>query len=144
MTNTPNTSPTPSEIKDLTRDELVSSVYWQLDTEKLPLVVSGLVRTREDALEVFRLIVALVQHEAPGVEEWLSTFNRSYQALQCWDDLALAKQVAGDDTVALDSARNFLKHLCDRKPESNELYLAYNLTEALELAWNEVHYQAQL
>lgn len=135
MEGTPNLYQDPTKIKELTRNKLAGSGYWQLDTETFTLVVSGLIRTREDALEVFRLVVALVQHECPGVEEWLSGFNEAYKTLQCWGDIKLAQEVAGDDTIALDSVRNFIRNLCHQHPESKELYSAYNLMEGIELAW---------
>jgi hypothetical protein len=135
MEETLSTHQPPLDIKDLTRDELVSSLYWQLDPETFPLSVSRLVRTRADALEVFRLIVSLVQHECPGVEEWLSVFNGAYKTLQCWGDIKLAQEVTGDDTAALDLVRDFIKNLCNKHPDSNQLYSAYNLMEGLEVAW---------
>ncbi len=135
MKETSGTAQPALEIKELTREELVAAIYWQLDTETFPIVISGLIRTRADALEIFRLIVALVQHECPGVEEWLPSFSRAYQTLQCWGDIKLAQEVAGDDTIALESARNFIKNFCEKHPDSKRLYSAYNLMEGLELAW---------
>jgi hypothetical protein len=70
---------TPLNIQELTRDKLTSSSYWQLEPDAFSRVISGLIGSREDALEVFRLIVALVQHECPGIDDWLPSFNQSYK-----------------------------------------------------------------
>ncbi|HEY9650947.1 MAG TPA: hypothetical protein V6C95_09805 [Coleofasciculaceae cyanobacterium] len=134
------TYPVSSTLKELTRDDLMGSVYWKLDPETFPLVISGLIRTRTDALEIFRLIVALVQHECPGLEEWLSEFNQAYQTLQLWEEYQLNQDTDVDETLVLDAARNFIKNLCNQHPDSLELYSAYNLMEGVELAWAE-HYQ---
>lgn len=140
MESLSNTYQASSTLKELTRDDLMGSVYWKLDPETFPLVISGLIRTRTDALEIFRLIVALVQHECPGLEEWLSEFNQAYKTLQLWGECQFNQDTDGKNTLALDAARNFIKNLCNQHPDSLELYSAYNLMEGLEVAWAE-HYQ---
>jgi hypothetical protein len=135
MNQTSDIQPTPLNIEELTREKLASSSYWKLEPDTFSLVISGLLGSREDALEVFRLIVALVQYECPGIDDWLPSFNQTYKTLQCWNDDELAAKVVGDRAAALDSVRRYVADMREKHPESKALYAPYNLIEGLELAW---------